>query len=148
MNENIRIDLEQRLARLDVAWAAMNGQQAQPPAGIATMALWWARALAGEEADDLRGHNLGGDGAAYRVLRYLVPAEEAHGSGFWSTDLGRAIASYGYAPVNESGQVPSAVVGAIMGFTRSRAHELQGRGRLTTPGLVAAALREREEVAT
>lgn len=130
-------DLTQRLRRLDVAWAAMNGQQAQPEAGIATWAGWWADALNGD---------VDPDSAAYQVLRYLVPEHEAAGSAFWATELGRAIARRGYAPVNESGQVPAATVGAILGFSRARAHELQQRGRLSTPNLVAAALREREEV--
>lgn len=139
MNEDIKDDLARRLARLDIAWHAMRGQDGAAPEVIETRARWWEMALAGD-----LGQAKPADEAAYQVLRYLVPEAEAAESGFWRSDLGRTIARYGYAPVNGDGQVPAAVVGAIMGFTRSRAHELQQRGRLCTPALVAWALIERE----
>lgn len=143
--ENMRRDLEQRLGRLDVAWSAMNGADARSAATIATLADWWADALAGLGTIDRQGKYLVPvDGAAYQVLHYLIPEAEAASSGFWGTDLGRAIARYGYAPVNKAGQVPSAVVGAILGFTRSRAHELQQLGRLLTRKQVADEMARRE----
>jgi hypothetical protein len=141
----LKEDLAVRLARLDRSWAAMTGQQGQPRSGTATFAGWWAKALTGE--GPLVGAEYGTDSgpetAARLVLEHLVPEAEAAGSAFWATELGRMLARQGLAPVNAGGQVPSAVVGAALGFTRSRAHELQQRGRLCTPGQLAEELTRR-----
>jgi hypothetical protein len=134
-------DIARRLQALDVAWTAMNGFQTPGSGDNDTLAAEWVDSLRGVGKQD-------GDGAAFQLLRYLVPEAEARTAGFWSSALGRAIARYGWITVNEAGQVPAVIVGAIMGFTRSRAHELQSRGRLCTPAQVAAALREREAVRT
>lgn len=134
-------DLANRLARLDRSWRVMCGMAAgDGTAAMDHLAVRWADRL---RTDDQHA----AEAAADQVRNFLVTDAEASASAFWSTELGRCLARYGHAPVNAGGQVPAATVGAILGFTRSRASDLQGRGRLCTPSQVAAALREREGAA-
>lgn len=142
MDEKIKKDLAERLRHLDVAWSAMNGQDPQPISGTYTQAGWWAQALAGET----NPWRLSADDAAYQVLQHLVPRHEATTTGFWGSDLGRAIARNGWAPIGNDGETVNATAAAAcLGVTRQRVFELQKKGRLRTPAQVAEALQLRGE---
>jgi hypothetical protein len=133
-------ELADRMLRLQRTWRVMTGLEDDATDADA-LAARWASALS-HSVDHIA------EAAANDVRQYLVSDAETTTSTFWATDLGRALARHGHAPVNAAGQVPAATVGAILGFTRSRASELQGRGRLCTPTQVASALREREGATT
>jgi hypothetical protein len=79
---------------------------------------------------------------------HLVTEAERETSAFWGTALGRAIALQGYAPIDDrTEQVGASIVGAILGMSRQRVHELQKKGRLCTPEQVADELEKREATA-
>lgn len=156
-NVEVANDLAQRLLRLHMSVAAMTGEYSPLPRPIGEQALWWAEALEGAATMGTLGSlGLGGfadpGDAADVLLTHLITEREQNGSAFWGTDLGRAIAAAGRAPVrpgpehlgDDGARVPGATLAAILGVSRNRAFELQKAGRLLTAAQVADELRARE----
>lgn len=146
--DDLRYELSARLTDLHAQYHNMINPDCGPL--LAAEAVeWWAKALEGTQEWE-PGIPYPAGHAAEAVLQHLIPAHERNGSAFWGTALGRTIALLGHAPISTGPELGStgprvggAVVGAILGITRSRVFELQKAGRLLTQAQVAEELRTR-----